>query len=487
MKKAIFALLFAALVIFTASCKDDPDIKDTYNPSEGGIAGEIMITTPEYTLTEVSNGFAVYKSSDKSLVDIYNDHRELGYFSDNGILKNHILVKLTENSTYKVAALSANGYKVLDEEFPTYAFHGDYIVLYDTVYDGNLSKVGHSYGKVASVEPLERGGTISFAPNADSGVVYSYSHLGSVNEPTENIVENIGSQSDVYGINNAVEFIMTYDGKYESYLKTSAGCYKLPLPDSVNNHIISVICKNTDSAYILYTTDGQNMRVLELTPITESDCANYYESVDAPTVVRPSYFGGYDQYIVGEYDLDLSLQNVSWLVGANSMFHGFGGALNVVCDGNYLLLGGEDKTFYLFDKKLNVTATLSDAAILPDGTVIARPSGVADEVVVYGKKGEIAAYETYEEVFLVGGFGAAVASGDKVQFVSPTGKVLATVPEYDSELELIPERSGIFDAEGAYHVVFMDPQRRNKEGVLLNFDFWYEPSTGRSGLDVYSN
>ncbi len=489
MKKFLLTLALAALVLTAASCKDEPDFVDVYTPQSGIIAGEVIAETDTYTLTKASNGYAVYKTADKSLIDVYEDCERLAYFGADGDIRNsYVLVNMTDNTAlvnrFKFARLNDENELYLgDTAYSNYSFHGDYVIIDGVVYDGNLELIGIAYGDVASVAPLSEGGTITFTGNID-GVTRSYFYM----EKTESIVYKDYFIS-VYGVPKDVDFIFR-DNNY--YFKSGESYYKLPYgSDTLNvisalcdrdgvlrlNHAISDLIKEMGEVTILYSEDGQNMRTLLAEPIRRDGAGAYFYGEDAATYPpEAAYFGEYDRY------RSTVNPNAHWLVGANSTFIGFLGTPQVIDTGRTLM--HHNGILYKYDGNggFGKIAEFDKYATLYTGELIAKPKG-KEEYVVYGKWGASIPIEC-QRIHDLFTFGAAVSVGDEIRFLDEHGKVLASVVGYDKDLVLDTEKTGIVDDTEEYHLVFTDPELRNKEGILLSFDFYFNIATGEYGLYV---
>ena len=468
MKKSLFTMLLAAMLLFSVSCTDDAEPNDTHtNVTDGGIiAGEVLHTTDKYTLTKASNGYALYQNSDNSLLNVYADYRMLSYYDENGEIKtNHVLI--AQNGNYTATSLTDDGLVPLARDFVSYSFHGDYVVLGPELFDGSLKAIGLAYGAIESVDPLEDGGTVTFAER--NGTAHSFFYMKRVETPTENVT--------VLG-DNGLCSVFTADN--ELYLKSGDICYLLPI--GIKDNILSVVCTETDSASVLYSVpDSNDKRVFELTPARVGSCAAYYQANDR---IITSEAGA-----IGQYDI-FRAYNATWLEDANGSFFGFDGTVNVVGD---MLIHGlpgvtHTETYVLYDDELRELGKFDYVSILDDGSIIAKPKN-KNEVVMF-EKGEQTSNTTYERVLYLDTFGAAVAVGDEVRFISPDGKVLAKIGEYDSGLMLerifTGWRSNLDGRDKQWHVAFTDPEQRNKDGAFYVFDFWYDPETGKSGMDVWN-
>lgn len=488
MKKIFFALTLAAFVLTMASCKDEPDFVDVYNPQNGIIAGEIIEEGNTHTLTKASNGYALYKTADKSLVGVYEDCQKLGYFAENNSIKyNYVLIDKADNGKYHVAKLTdSNGFENTADEYAQYACYGDYIVLDGVVYDGDLAQIGMIYGEVVSATPLSEGGTITFAE--DFGVTRSYFYTKKVETPTQN--KFMGS---VYGSPEDLEFIIEGNN---NYFRSGDTCYKFPYgSDKINaisaicdkngvlrlNHPITDLIKEVGEITILYSNDGQNKRTFLAEPVRVDDGGAYFCGVDGATYTpEAAYFGEYDRY-----SSDVN-PNAHWLVGANSTFIGFLGAPTVIDYDYGRTLMFHRGSLYKYDESdggFDKIATFDKYAMLHTRQIIAKPEG-KEEYVVYGKTGVPSAPIKCEKIHDLTTFGAAVSVGGEIRFLDEYGKVLANVSGYDKDLVLDTEKTGYEDYGVMYHLVFSDPELRNKEGILLMFDFWYNIETGEAGLYV---
>ena len=488
MKKIFVALTLAVFVLAMASCKDKPDFVDVYNPQNGIIAGEIIEEGNTHTLTKASNGYALYKTDNKSLVGLYEDCQKLGYFDENGNIKyNYVLIDNTDNGKYQIAKLTdSDSFENSTEEYGAYECHGDYVVLDGVVYDGDLVPIGTVYGEVVSVAPLSEGGTITFAD--DYGVTRSYFYMEKVETPTQN-----NFMGSVYGSAEDLEFIIEGNNYY---FRSGEVCYKFPYgSDKINavsaicdkngvlrlNHPITDLIKEVGEITVLYSEDGQNMRTFLAAPVRVDADGAYFRGEDAATYTpEAAYFGEYDLYYS-----DVN-PNAKWLVGSNSTFIGFLGTLNVIDYDYGRTLMHHRGSLYKYDASdggFDKIASFDKYATLGTGQLIAKPEG-KEEYVVYGKTGVPATPVKCEKIHDLFTFGAAVSVGGEIRFLDEYGKVLAAVSGYDKDLVLDTENTGIEDDTNMYHLVFSDPELRNKEGVLLMFDFYFDIGTGEAGLYV---
>ncbi len=490
MKKYLLTLALAALMLTAVSCKDEPDFVDVYTPQNGVIAGDIITESGEYTLTEASNGYAVYKTADKSLIDVYEDCEKLGYIDAKGNIRySYVLVNVTDTSSivnrFKFARLNdENGLFIGDAVYSDYSFHGDYVMVDGVIYDGNMDEIGIAYGDVVSVTPLSEGGTITFTGNYDA-ITRSYFYMQKVETPTEN-----NFYGTVLGSHEDLEFIIEGNNYY---FRSGDDCYKLPYgPDKINaisalcdkngvlrlNHPISDLIKEVGEITILYSNDGQNKRAFLAEPVRVDVGGAYFCGVDGATYPpEAAYFGEYDRY---HSDVN---PNAHWLVGANSTFIGFLGTPQVIDNDRTLMHHNGALYKYNAHGGFDTIATFERYATLYTGQLIAQPEGT-EEFVVYGKTGVPSAPVKCERIHDLFTFGAAVSVGSEIRFLDENGKVLAAVPGYDKDLVLDTEKTGIVDDTEEYHLVFTDPELRNKEGVLLNFDFYFNIATGEYGLYV---
>ena len=490
MKKSILTLALAALVLTLASCKDEPDFVDVYTPQSGIIAGDVIAESGEYTLTKASNGYAVYKTADKSLIDVYEDYKKLGYIdADGDILYNHVLVNVSDNETltdkYKFARLSETGELLRgNTTHSLYAFHGDYVMIDGVIYDGNMDEIGILYGEIVSVAPLNEGGTITFAED-DEGVVRSYFYMEKMDSPVYK-----DYFISIYGAPEDLDFIFR-DNNY--YFKSGKNYYKFPhSSDALNvisaicdkdgvlrlNHAISDLIKDVGEVTILHSSDGQNMRTLLASPMRVGDKSAYFLGEDAVTYPpEAAYFGEYDRY------RSAVNPNAHWLVGASSTFIGFLGTPQVIDNDRTLM--HHNGILYKYDGHggFGKIAEFDKYATLYTGELIAKPAGT-EEYVVYGKTGIASKPVKCEKIHDLFTFGAAVSVGNEIRFLDEYGKVLAAVPGYDKDLVLDTEKTGIVDDTEEYNLVFTDPWLRNKEGIPLNFNFYFNIATGEFGLYV---
>ncbi len=473
---------------------DEPN-ESAVETTESEVQGEIdekdenvVLNIDSHQIVKTSKGYAVYEKTGDTVsseaLGCFLDFRELRYFDKDDVIQtNYLLVEKTENGQYRFASLSDSGIEPYERAYTAYSFHGDFVLLdHFVVHDGNLQHIGLAHGEISSVTSLEDGGIITFA-DPNEGVTYSYFHMKRVEEPERKSTLAYMGEYYSYGGSSRNSFLAVNN---KHYLSTGHECYELPEKKDV--FIDSYICLNSDPQEVVFlyyeNMDQANRRACRIMPVREGDNISVYgQAVSYPvdSIIGSKYFNRYDEY------RSSYMPDVSWLVGANSMFYAFFGKLDIVCDGTYILhtvpVLNEYRLYELsiitdggtYGSAIEQAAVFDDAVILEDNAILAKAKG-EEKVILYNRDGTIQSTTAYEKVLDLGQYGAAVAVGDEVHFVDTSGNLLASVEGYNERYRFDPQSSGLFKPGGRYDVVFVDPE----EGTDP-ITFWYDPNTGKAG------
>ena len=233
---------------------------------------------------------------------------------------------------------------------------------------------------------------------------------------------------------------------------------------------------------IIYLDGKSEYRVMKVKMVYSGPDGEEFSGADAPArVLESEYFDRYDAYVSDSTD------DTTWVKNGEGFLEAFEGRPAHVCGGSLLLEGkmgaGYVDSYIVYDAELNRVFWLDDASVLEDGTLIGKTAG-REEIVRIGEDGTLLSSASYKQVYMVCQYSQVLTEDGKIQFIDPTGAVLASLDGYSDDylyilqLSARENRAGIEkDPESVLHVRFIDLDAND------GLDFWYDPKTGKSGAD----